>query len=72
METQISQQSQETQIKIQSIKAVSDAWKELYLQAKAEIEILRAENEKLRAERDNANRNIERLSAIQWNRPVGF
>lgn len=56
----------------QSIKAVSDAWKELYLQAKAEIEILRSENEKLRAERDNALRNIERLSALEWNRPVGF
>lgn len=69
METQI---SQETQISKKSHQAIIDAWKELYLQAKAEIEILRAENEKLRAERDNANRNIERLSAMQWNRPVGF
>ena len=48
------------------------AWKELYLQAREKIEILTAENERLKAERDNANRNVERLSALSWNRPVGF
>lgn len=55
-----------------SIQDVSDAWKELYNQAKAEIENLKTENEKLRAERDDANRKVERLLAIQWNHPVGF
>lgn len=58
--------------KEQSLQAIADAWKELYFQAKAEIEILSAENEKLRAERDNATRNIERLSAMEWNHPVEF
>ncbi len=61
-----------TKLQANSQKAVSDAWKELYLQMKEENMRLKAENEKLRAERDNANRNVERLSAIQWNRPVGF
>lgn len=48
------------------------AWKDLYLQAKREIGDLKAENERLKAERDNANRNVERLSALSWSRPVGF
>lgn len=69
METQI---SQETQISKKSYQAVIDAWKELYLQAKEEMIKLRAENEQLRTERDNANKNIERLAASQWNRQVGF
>lgn len=55
-----------------AVENAATAWKELYLRAKEKIETLTAENERLKAERDNANRNIERLSALSWNRPVGF
>lgn len=48
----------------------SDAWKKLYLQAKAEIENLQAENESLRSELDDSNKKL--LVLIQWNRPIGF
>ena len=53
-------------------KAVSDAWKELYFQLKEENSRLAAENEQLKKERDDANRTVERLSAMQWLTPVGF
>lgn len=55
-----------------SLQAVIEAWKYIYNKVKEENEALRAENEQLKAERDNALRNIERLSALEWNRPVGF
>lgn len=51
---------------------IEKAWKDLYLQAKKEIGDLRAENEHLKQQVDEAHRNIERLATSSWERPVGF
>lgn len=46
------------------------AWKDLYLQAKREIEDLKAENSHLKQQEYAAHRNIERLASSSRNRPV--
>lgn len=57
---------------VMRIGKTEKAWKDLYLQAKREIEDLKAENSRLKQQEYAAHRNIERLASSSGNRPIGF